>query len=402
VISSSPTRSAAGHRRRAVVAAGIVAVLALAGCGSSDDDPGDGGSEGAVAQKDVKVYFMAGEQFKPLEHQVEGSGSTPREATEALIEGPEKIDPDATAKEDIETLIPPDTKVESVKVDEAGDAEVDLSEEFLDDIPAKAAGRTAAEDDEVTGRLGQVTYTLTSFEKVNSVKVRSGGVTVQAPAPKTSGGGGVAPPTEVDRGDYSKPPSVPKAPKVRGAAGGAEPGTTSLQRKLAALGYLPSSGVDGVEGYQTEQAVMAFQAWEGLTRDGDAGPQTRAALKTAKRPKPATKNPNRFMEVNIGKGVLLLVKDGRTKRAIHVSGGAPGTDTPTGRYRVFRKELMSWSVPFSTWLPYASYFNNGIAFHEYPDVPPYPASHGCVRVPTPESKRVYNFARMNTVVVVRS
>ena len=77
-------------------------------------------------------------------------------------------------------------------------------------------------------------------------------------------------------------------------------------------------------------------------------------------------------------------------------------DTPTGRYRVFRKELMSWSVPFSTWLPFASYFNNGIAFHEYPDVPPYPASHGCVRVPTPDSKRVYEFARMNTVVVVRS
>ena len=62
----------------------------------------------------------------------------------------------------------------------------------------------------------------------------------------------------------------------------------------------------------------------------------------------------------------------------------------------------NYSVPFSTYLPYASYFNNGIAFHEYPDVPPYPASHGCVRVPTPEARRVYNFARMNTVVVVRS
>jgi len=62
----------------------------------------------------------------------------------------------------------------------------------------------------------------------------------------------------------------------------------SLQRKLANLGYLPNSGVDGVDGYQTEQAVIAFQAWEGLSRDGDAGSQTRAALRTARRPRPVT------------------------------------------------------------------------------------------------------------------
>lgn len=108
------------------------------------------------------------------------------------------------------------------------------------------------------------------------------------------------------------------------------------------------------------------------------------------------------MEVRIGRGVLMLVRNGRAVRTIHISAGSPGNDTPTGRYEVFRKELMSWSVPFSTWLPYASYFNNGIAFHEYPDVPPYPASHGCVRVPAPEAPLVYKFARLGTVVVVRS
>ncbi|MGA7397498.1 MAG: L,D-transpeptidase family protein, partial [Solirubrobacterales bacterium] len=160
-------------------------------------------------------------------------------------------------------------------------------------------------------------------------------------------------------------------------------------------------GVDGVAGYQTQQAVMAFQAWEGLDRDGVAGPATKAALRKAKRPKPKAKKPNRFLEVHLEKGVLLLVKNGRTKRAIHVSAGKPGYDTPTGRYRVFRKELQSWSYPYSVWLPYASYFNNGIAFHEYNDIPPYPASHGCVRVPTPEAKRVYGFAAMNRVVVVK-
>jgi len=384
---------------RPVALLAIFSALVLAGCGSSGDDSGSDAG-GPVAQKDVKVYFMEGEQFKPLDHEADGSGSTPREATETLLEGPKKVDPAATATEDVKTLIPPGTKVERLKIDASGDAEVEMSKEFLDYIPPRAAGRTAAEDDEVTGRLGQVTYTLTSFEKVNSVKVRSGGVAVQAPVPRNSGG--ISPSTEQDRADYSKPPKVPKPPKVRADRGGIESRTTSLQRKLAKLGYLPKGGVDGVNGYQTEQAVMPFQAWEGINPDGHAGPQTRPALNTPRRPRPATKNPNRFMEVDISRGVLLLVKNGRAKRAIHVSGGASGTETPTGRYRVFRKELMSWSVPFSTWLPFASYFNNGIAFHEYPDVPPYPASHGCVRVPTPEAKRVYSFARMNTVVVVRS
>jgi lipoprotein-anchoring transpeptidase ErfK/SrfK len=67
---------------------------------------------------------------------------------------------------------------------------------------------------------------------------------------------------------------------------------------------------------------------------------------------------------------------------------------------VFRKELSSYSIPFSVYLPYASYFTGGIALHEYADVPSYPASHGCVRVPSPEAKMVYRFASLGTPVVV--
>jgi lipoprotein-anchoring transpeptidase ErfK/SrfK len=52
------------------------------------------------------------------------------------------------------------------------------------------------------------------------------------------------------------------------------------------------------------------------------------------------------------------------------------------------------------WLPYASYFNRGIAFHEYHDVPAVPASHGCVRLPAPEAPTVYAFATVGTRVTV--
>ena len=87
-------------------------------------------------------------------------------------------------------------------------------------------------------------------------------------------------------------------------------------------------------------------------------------------------------------------------RAIHVSTGAPGRATPSGSFRVYRKERMSWSRPFSTWLPYASYFTGGVALHEYPSVPAYPASHGCVRVPHDDAPTVYDFATDDTRVVV--
>ena len=81
-------------------------------------------------------------------------------------------------------------------------------------------------------------------------------------------------------------------------------------------------------------------------------------------------------------------------RAIHVSTGAPGTPTPTGRFRVYRKQRESWSVPFRVWLPWASYFSAGFALHGYADVPPFPASHGCVRIPLSEAPTVYAFARL--------
>ena len=40
---------------------------------------------------------------------------------------------------------------------------------------------------------------------------------------------------------------------------------------------------------------------------------------------------------------------------------------------------------------YSVYWHGGYAIHGYHSVPPYPASHGCVRNPIPESKFIYNW-----------
>jgi lipoprotein-anchoring transpeptidase ErfK/SrfK len=39
----------------------------------------------------------------------------------------------------------------------------------------------------------------------------------------------------------------------------------------------------------------------------------------------------------------------------------------------------------------SSFFNGGDAIHGYNPVPPYPASHGCLRVPVPDALSIYDW-----------
>jgi hypothetical protein len=180
-------------------------------------------------------------------------------------------------------------------------------------------------------------------------------------------------------------------------AGGAA--VRAFQERLAALGYLPPGYATGAYDYRTMQATMAFQGWEGITRDGVGGPLTFRALLVASAPVPWSRE-GRHMEVHKAQQVLLLVDGGAVVRAIHVSTAAPGHVTSDGIFAIYRKERMSWSVPFQVWMPYASYFTGGYALHEYPDVPAYPASHGCIRVPAGESVVVWEFAAIGTPVTI--
>ncbi len=166
------------------------------------------------------------------------------------------------------------------------------------------------------------------------------------------------------------------------------------------MGYIAPENIDGIDGDATRFGLVAFQAWEGLDRDGTSGPTTIARLRTAEAPRPETTTTRRRIEVYRDKGVALLLEGDRLSRVIHISSGAQGYTTPSGQFAVGRKELNSWSCKFTTWLPYASYFVGGIAFHQYPDVPAYPASHGCVRVPYTEAPMLYEFAQPRTVVTV--
>ena len=170
----------------------------------------------------------------------------------------------------------------------------------------------------------------------------------------------------------------------RGDTGAA---VTDLQRRLRSLGYWLGS-MDGSYGYTTEQAVTAFQKVEGLSPDGVTGTTTRAALAAADRP--STSASGDLVEVDKDRQVLFVVRDGEVAWTLNVSTGTEKpyvvngrtelADTPEGRFKV------SWVVDGvdvgelgALYRP--RYFHgDGIAVHGYHSVPPYPASHGCVRV----------------------
>lgn len=381
--------------------AALLCALAASGCGGGSGSEADetaapggettastgGGDAGDDSGEATDIYFTTGEQFRTVERKLpEGSPEQElTDAAEALVAGPTKRE--AATEVETTSQIPDGTEVRAVDLD--GDtATVAVTPQFTRGVPADPAARTRSERAEIDARLAQVTYTLTQFPGVERTKVVAGGRAVEP------GGGSPA----QDRDDLEAPARGPQA--LQRPRGERSLSVKALQQRLAELKYLPKSAVDGIDGYRTQQAVLAFQSWRGLARDGVVGPATRAALAKASPPRPHGDGPSRRIEVYRDRGVTLLIKNDRTKRAIHVSTGGPGNETPAGTFQVFRKELKSWSVPFQTWLPYASYFNNGIAFHEYPDVPVYPASHGCVRVPAPEAPGVYKFATLGTTVIV--
>ena len=155
------------------------------------------------------------------------------------------------------------------------------------------------------------------------------------------------------------------------------PAVEVLQRQLRELDYwLP--GVDGTYGSHTHHAVVALQKAAGLARTGVFDAATRRALERDVRPRPRSSS-GTYIEVDRAAQLLLVVEDGELQWTFDTATGRSGWTTPAGVFRVQRQINGYRYAPLGT-LYRPKYFIGGIAFHGYPSVPPYPASHGCVRV----------------------
>jgi peptidoglycan hydrolase-like protein with peptidoglycan-binding domain len=163
----------------------------------------------------------------------------------------------------------------------------------------------------------------------------------------------------------------------RGATG---PSVRALEQRLLDLHYALER-VDAVYGQDTYDAVLAFQKVSGLSRTGEVDPALWRRLQVAATPH--ARYGGDHVEVDKSRQVLLEVRGGKVALVVQVSTGATG-NTPVGLWHVYSR------VPGWSWvLWYPTYFLRGFAIHGYPDVPPWPASHGCVRVPMWIATRLY-------------
>jgi len=130
---------------------------------------------------------------------------------------------------------------------------------------------------------------------------------------------------------------------------------------------------------QCADSVMAFQKAYRLPRtyvfDGDDWRR----LDGAEPVRPRFSGPSTHIEVDKGRQILMVVKGGAVYGLIAVSTGATGS-TPEGSFHIQQKHPFTTSgyggILFRT-----MGFVGNFAIHGYAPVPPYPASHGCIREP---------------------
>ncbi len=171
------------------------------------------------------------------------------------------------------------------------------------------------------------------------------------------------------------------------------PSVRFLEQRLSDLHYALER-VDGYYGTDTYDAVLAFQKVSWLNRTGSVDHTSWRRLQGAGIPPARYKSGNHF-EVDKTRQVLFDVRGGRVARVIQVSTGATG-NTPLGAWHVYSKTPGFNALS----MYYSMYFLRGFAIHGYPDVPPYPASHGCVRIPLWVAFSLYETHGYGTTVII--
>ena len=167
---------------------------------------------------------------------------------------------------------------------------------------------------------------------------------------------------------------------------------------LRAEGYYTSHG-DGY-GSATGRAVLAFRKVNGMARTQNATPSIFRTLANGNggfnlRYPGAGKH----VEVDLSRQVMVLAAHGKPLHTFHVSTGSAATPTIKGHHVFTRREYGTNSKG----MVHSVYFgptNRGYATHGYRSVPNYPASHGCIRNPIPNSLFIYRWIALGDDIYV--
>ena len=149
---------------------------------------------------------------------------------------------------------------------------------------------------------------------------------------------------------------------------------TGLQRLAIRIPGMGSSFTT-----QVKDSVMAFQKAYRLPRTYVFNAACWRKMDGARTIRPRYSRPATHLEVDKTRQILMIVKNGKVFGLIAVSTGATG-NTPEGSFRIQQKHPFTTSG-YGGILVRTMGFVGDFAIHGYSPVPPYPASHGCVREP---------------------
>jgi hypothetical protein len=168
-----------------------------------------------------------------------------------------------------------------------------------------------------------------------------------------------------------------------------------VQMGLRRLSYVTSTSgsFDGA----TSRAVIAFRKTNGMARTGSVSAKVFEMLLSGhggyrlKYP-----NAGKHVEADLSRQVLVLADKGKAQRIYHTSSGTSATPTVVGSFRFYRKQPGTNAKG----MVHSSYFIRGYAIHGYKSVPTGPASHGCLRVPIPNSLSIFRWIKMGDRIFV--
>ncbi|MFF1559169.1 L,D-transpeptidase family protein [Streptomyces sp. NPDC058279] len=171
--------------------------------------------------------------------------------------------------------------------------------------------------------------------------------------------------------------------------------------------------VDGVQSAADCTAIRSFQASYGITPTaGYAGPLTWQTMSVMLAQRAAGTTPNRdgACPVDLGRIAcvdltrqLSWVQDGGklVYGPVPVRTGKDGTETRTGRKQIYYRDIDFWSTLYDVAMPYAQFFDGGIAFHSVEkSMWSPPGSGGCVNMRPADAKAYWNLLRKGDDVYV--
>jgi hypothetical protein len=172
-------------------------------------------------------------------------------------------------------------------------------------------------------------------------------------------------------------------------------GVKLLQKGLHSLAYVTPQ--NGSFGPATGRAVLAFRKANNMARTMSADHSVLARLFrheggfTLKYP-----NAGKHVEFDWSRQVLVFADGGRPVRIYHASSGKPSTPTVFGTFHFYSKTPGTNAKGMVD----SNYFIRGYAIHGYAEVPPYAASHGCIRVPIPDAASIYAWISLGDTIFI--